>query len=152
MSKGRKETTAVLLAARASNEGFLESAIASSPRPVQPSWRQMGVTSFGSTYQVQVYETHLPATLIFLRIRSIALSETPSCLMVAFTLLNSRPSYEMLCSVGGIPDLSQGKTLSLGDTRSEATHFGLEQSHYVHKFHIRIDIDGVGCPQIRHES
>lgn len=101
------------------------------------------VMSLGITYHVK--EAHLPATLIFLRSSSTALPDTPSPSMVAFTSLSSRPSYEMLCSLSGIPDLSRGREerdLSLGDTTSEATHFGLKQSHYVFKFHLRVDLDG----------
>lgn len=107
--KGRKKTATVLVAARASDEDFLESAIASSLRPVQLSWAP-DECNVARDLVYQVYEAHLPATLTFLRIRSIASSETPSPSMVAFTLLNSRPSYEILCSATGIPDLPQGKT------------------------------------------
>ena len=107
--KERKETTTVLVAARASNGDFQESAIASSLRPVQLSWAS-DECDVARDIIYQVYEAHLPATLTFLRIRSIASSETPSPSMVAFALLNSRPSYEILCSATGIPDLSQGNT------------------------------------------
>ena len=109
MLKGRKETTTVLVAARASNGDFPESAIASSLRPVQLSWGS-DECNVPRDLMYQVYEAHLPATLTFLRIWSIASSETPSPSMVAFALLNSRPSYEILCSATGIPDLPQGKT------------------------------------------
>lgn len=113
----------------------------------------MSVVLLGIAYHVQ--EAHLPATLTFLRSSSIAFPETPSPSMVAFSLLNSRPSYEMLCSVRGIPDLSQGKSpkdLSLDNATSGVTHFGLKQSHYILKFHLGIYFDGEGLPQIRHES
>jgi hypothetical protein len=107
--KGRKETTRVLVAAHASNGGFPKPAIASSLRPVQLSWAS-DECNVVRDFIYQIYEAHLPATLTFLRIRSIASSETPSPSMVAFTLLNSRPSYEILCSATGMPDLLQGKT------------------------------------------
>jgi hypothetical protein len=106
--KGRKEATTVLVAARASDEDFPESAIASSLHPVQLSWAS-DECNVVQDLICQVYEAYLPATLTFLRIRSIASSETPSPSMVAFVLLNSRPSYEILCSATGMPDL-QGKT------------------------------------------
>jgi len=150
MLKGRKETATVLVAARASTGDLPESAIASSLRPVQLSWGS-DECNVARDPIYQVYEAHLPATLTFLRIRSIASSETPSPSIVAFPLLNSRPSYEILCSATGIPDLSQRKDLSLGDTLFGVTHFGLKQSHDVLKFHLWIYLDNVGLPQIRHE-
>jgi hypothetical protein len=77
----------------------------------------MSVTSLAIRYYVDA--AHLPATLFFLRNKSIALSETPSSSTVAFRLVRSRPSCEMLCSAGGTPNLSQGKArkeLSQSDT------------------------------------
>jgi len=74
--------------------------------------------------------------------------------MVAFVSLSSRPSYEILCSAGEMPDLSQGKERrELGAVQCRETpYFGLQQRHHVLKLHLRIDLDAVGRPQIRQES
>jgi cytochrome c oxidase assembly protein Cox11 len=48
---------------------------------------------------------YLPATLPNFRLsKSMAFSPTPSPRMVAVASFNSRPSYDMLCSLTGIED------------------------------------------------
>lgn len=90
-------------------------------------------------------ETHLPPETAALRLRSsIALSDTPSPLIVADGWLSSRPSSEMACSGIGTPDCVPSRASDEEAIREmwRVAHLGLQECLDVLEFHIWVYLHG----------